>query len=419
MKIIKLEAENIKRIKAVEITPDGNLVQVTGRNGQGKTSVLDAIWWAMSGASNFQAVPIRKGEERGTIKLDLGELKILRTFILQDDGTVTTSLKVENGEGARFQSPQGMIDKMLGSLTFDPLAFTRLPADGQVKAMQSLASGFDFDGNAASFKTAFDARRDVNRDLKSTNAALDLVIKSIAGQDRPDRVDVAEIVDEIQQRETFNAERKERKEKRDISIERIAELKRNILELGDELKTREENRDSWKDLQDAKPIEGLKEKLTNSQTINDLASEFERRDEMVKKATGQTNAVKLCNDEMDDLREEASAAIATAELPIEGLTIEQGQVHLDDLPFDQASDAQQLQASIAIAMALNPTLKVIRVRDGSLLDDDAMAQLAAMADEHDYQIWVESVDSSGEIGFVMEDGALKVKAEVVEVEDDF
>ena len=49
MNIVKLRAENIKRIVAVEIEPDGALVQITGRNGAGKSSVLDAIWWALAG----------------------------------------------------------------------------------------------------------------------------------------------------------------------------------------------------------------------------------------------------------------------------------------------------------------------------------------------------------------------------------
>src|SRR3989337_2937510 len=59
MKILKLTAENVKKLRAVEITPTGELVEVTGRNGAGKTSVLDAIWWALAGTKHIQAVPIR------------------------------------------------------------------------------------------------------------------------------------------------------------------------------------------------------------------------------------------------------------------------------------------------------------------------------------------------------------------------
>jgi hypothetical protein len=101
------------------------------------------------------------------------------------------------------------------------------------------------------------------------------------------------------------------------------------------------------------------------------------------------------------------AAIAAAKLPVDGISFGDGEILLDGVPFDQASDAEQLRASIAIAMASNPKLRVIRVRDGSLLDADALKLLAEMADERDYQCWVERVSSDGKVGFVLEDGRLK------------
>src|SRR3989304_7739112 len=80
MKILKLTAENVKKLRAVEITPTGELVEITGRNGAGKSSVLDAIWWALAGTKHIQAVPIRKGATKARIRLDLGELIVERGF---------------------------------------------------------------------------------------------------------------------------------------------------------------------------------------------------------------------------------------------------------------------------------------------------------------------------------------------------
>ena len=73
----------------------------------------------------------------------------------------------------------------------------------------------------------------------------------------------------------------------------------------------------------------------------------------------------------------------------------------------QIVTVEQLRTSIAIAMALNPKLRVIRVRDGSLLDEESLKLIADMADKEDYQVWCERVDSSGKIGFVLENGHLK------------
>ena len=102
--IVKLEAENIKALRAVEITPAGHLVEITGRNGQGKTSVLDSIWWALAGASTVDPVPIRTGETEARIRLDLGELVVTRFFAERENGSTSTRLVVENARGGfRFQ----------------------------------------------------------------------------------------------------------------------------------------------------------------------------------------------------------------------------------------------------------------------------------------------------------------------------
>lgn len=80
MKIIELKAENIKKLKAVEIKPSENLVKITGKNAQGKSSVLDAIFYAIGGKKAIPSKPIRDGETKGSIELDLGDYKVTRTF---------------------------------------------------------------------------------------------------------------------------------------------------------------------------------------------------------------------------------------------------------------------------------------------------------------------------------------------------
>jgi hypothetical protein len=82
-------------------------------------------------------------------------------------------------------------------------------------------------------------------------------------------------------------------------------------------------------------------------------------------------------------------------------------VLLDGQPFEQASDAEQLRASIAIAMKMSPALRVIRVRDGSLLDADGMQLLARMADENDCQVWIERVIADSPVAFEMVAGRVR------------
>lgn len=73
MKIIKLAAENIQRLKAVEITPPGHVVKITGKNEQGKTSVLDSIMYALAGTKSLPEQPIRQGESKASIRVELDD----------------------------------------------------------------------------------------------------------------------------------------------------------------------------------------------------------------------------------------------------------------------------------------------------------------------------------------------------------
>jgi len=117
-----LTAENVKRLVAVEISPTGNVQIIAGKNGAGKTSVLDSIWFALGGgpAAKGTTKPIRDGQDSARVTLDLGELRVTRTWT----GGKST-LSVESAEGAVYGSPQKMLDALVGRLSFDPLAFAQ------------------------------------------------------------------------------------------------------------------------------------------------------------------------------------------------------------------------------------------------------------------------------------------------------
>ena len=111
MKIINLQAENIKRLKAVEITPQGNAVVLGGENGAGKSSVLDSIMMALGGGRTICEQPIRDGETRASIRLDLGKYVVERKFTKGK-----SYLTVTQADGAEIKSPQAMLDELIGSL---------------------------------------------------------------------------------------------------------------------------------------------------------------------------------------------------------------------------------------------------------------------------------------------------------------
>ena len=204
MRIVKFSAENVKKLKAVEITPQGNLVEITGPNGQGKSSVLDAIYWALKGAAaDMPSAVVRQGEDSAVIKLDLGELRVTRRF--RKDGNV--SLVVESEKGARFPSPQRMLDELIGALSFDPLEFTRLKPRDQLAALRQVVTlDRDLDALDQETKEVFDQRTATNRIVRELETRLAATPRVPEGTpDQP--IDFNRLISEIDDAGTFNTHR--------------------------------------------------------------------------------------------------------------------------------------------------------------------------------------------------------------------
>ena len=106
MKIIALEAENVKYLKVVRIEPDGSLVVIGGDNAQGKTCIFDSIEYALNGAGCIPSKPIRAGQKKARIVLDMGDIVVTRTFTAKG-----TNLTVKNKDGSIHWNFQGWTPK--------------------------------------------------------------------------------------------------------------------------------------------------------------------------------------------------------------------------------------------------------------------------------------------------------------------
>jgi len=472
MKIISLTAENVKKLSVVEITPQGNLVQITGKNGQGKSSVLDSIWWALAGTSHIQAAPIRKGATEAKITLDLGEITVRRVFkekTKEGEGGAetpdgyTTSIVVENADGSRFPSPQRMLDGLLGALAFDPLAFAQMEAREQFETLKRFVPGVDFAAIEKENAADYQARTDVNRRAKEARSQAAGI--SVPAGTPAEPVDEAALVASLEEAGRLNADIERRKANRanaeaaikghveaDARIEAsktkaleacrasVTEncdmLRAQIAELQERLETWEKSlpgrlleikqkhddeirgeRDAAHALREklaaAPPLpepadtSAIRASIETARQTNGAVAGAKRKAEVEARATELEGESKALTKRMEKRETDKRAAIASAKLPVAGIEFGDGTILMNGLPFDQASDAEKLRASVSIAMAMNPKLRVIRVRDGSLLDEDGLVLLGKMADEADCQVWLERVDSSGKIGFVLENGALK------------
>jgi len=394
VKIIALEAENVKHLRVVHIKPDGSLVIIGGNNAAGKTCVLDSIEYALNGASSIPSKPIRTGQKKARVVLDMGDIIVTRTFT--DKGT---NLTVKNKDGATFASPQTMLDKLVGELTFDPLEFSKMDAKRQADVLKQLI-GLDFDKVNVKYKALFSERTDVNRRGKETKAKLTSIVRHEGVLD--EEVSMRGLG--VKYTEALEYNQRIALDCNALSSE-VAELQlleKRVVILRKSVKQKQKALNGAKEI-DAKAIhtqmsdaEGINIKIRENKSYDAISLELDE----LRKQSGSLST-KMANIESDKVK-----ALAKAKFPIEGLGMDDDGVTFEDLPFVQCSAAQRIRISVAIGLAMNPKLRVLLIREGSLLDDKNLAMVAKMADDADAQIWLEKVSKGSECTVILEDGSI-------------
>lgn len=432
MKVISLAAENIKRIVSVEVVPDESVVQITGKNDQGKSSVLDSIFYALGGGKGLPKEPVRRGADHGSVKLDLGEFIVTRRF-----GTNgTTDVRVESAKGARHATPQRLLDDLLGSIAFDPLEFSRMKPKEQFDMLRQVSAiEVDFDALKGLNLRDFENRTDVNKRAATARAKLDGMTLRADIPDAPVDVDalLSRMTDAAELNATIERRRVGRETaKADLEAKRatlagfadeearqLAELKarydRDVAEcksafaadaakLQDQINNLQERFDNAEPLPEPVDVAGLRQQVDAGRALNievarkrDADMLRENAEQLEDEAKALTLAIKARDQEIAD-------AIKAAKLPVPDIGFGDKIVTYKGLPFDQASSAVKLRVSVAIAMAMNPKLRIMLIREGGLLDDEGMQILREMTAAADYQAWVETVHASGPVAVEMVDG---------------
>lgn len=403
MTIVQLTASNVKRLQAVTIRPDGNVVVLGGRNGQGKTSVLDAIEYALGGKAAICAEPVRRGQDQAEVVCDLGDLVVQRTFTSGGG----SSLHVMTRDGLRYPSPQKVLDELVGRLTFDPLAFARQPEKEQAETLRKLV-GLDFTDDEKRRDLVFSERTQVNREVKALKARIASIPEP---KDAPTAaVSAADVARELEEAHRHNAVLAAVETQVQDVREYIKETENDIREMNRQLA---EARAKLERLLQSEgkapiPIDPIRARIAQADDHNrrfhaarqwhDLNHELLEREAKADDLTQQLDLI---------ARRQADKTAATR-MPVDGLGISpDGVVTFGGLPLSQASAAEQLRVSVAVAIALNPKLRVLLIRDASLLDSQSLAMVAQMAEQAGAQVWLERVEQDSATTVVIEDGTAR------------
>lgn len=422
MKIIKMSAENVLRLKAVEIAPDGSVVRIKGNNGQGKSSVLNAIQMALGGKDVQPPRPIRDGADSAQVVLDLGDFIVTRRWTSND----RSYLEVKSREGAKYPSPQAMLDKLVGSLSFDPLEFVRMDAKRQAQTLRVLV-GIDTSDLDAQRQAVFEQRTEVNRSLAQAKARLATLPEVEAPAEE---VSLSALIEHQQK---LLAEKSANDKVRSESVmadRRAADAVRAVKNAESTVaRIRAELEQAEKDLELARlQAEKVSVRAAELKQQADAladpdlsavaeqmrtAEETNRRVRARKAREAEAAQLRQLEERADTLTKsiakidaDKGAQLAAAKFPVAGLSFDDNGVTFNGVPFSQASAAEQLRVSLAMGLAMNPKLRVMLVRDASLLDEKSMAIVEQMATEAGAQVWLEIVSTSG-AGVIIEDGTAK------------
>ena len=423
MKIIQLKAENIKNLKAIEINPQGNDVILSGKNGAGKSAILDSILMAITGKSKKIKEPIKNGERKACIEIDMGDYKVKRVFTEKTD-----RLELLSAEGAKFPSPQTMLNTIIGKLSFDPLEFSKMKSGAQRDVLMSLV-GLDFTDLDKQETNVFDSRYLVKKELVSVTARMEnikepteqLPEKEISIKDKVGALEELQakkkVYDDVVIEKSY-AENQCSNIRNHIERERekIVAAEAKIKDFTEHFLLNQKMADAELPLPVVESnIREFQKTIVEAEEINRQIVKGKDWRLLKEKAGDLKKEVEDLTEDIEGFRTEKLSRINKAEYPLKGLTVSDEMVVFENKPFNQLSTGEQIEVSTAIAMKLNPKLKIILIREGSLLDNNALQSVISMAKENDYQIWIEKVSENNTgVGIYIENGNIVEKKEVME-----
>jgi DNA repair exonuclease SbcCD ATPase subunit len=399
LRIVELYAENVKRLRAVHVVPgDDPVVIIGGNNGQGKSSLLDSIMWALAGKRTEDAVPIRRGADEATIDLALGDANGMR---LQAHLTIAAGkreLVVKDADGRKQASPQKILDALYSAVAFHPLAFAEDEPAKQAATLRKLV-GLDFAELDRERQRLYDQRTEVGRELKNASERMTSIPLDVLHAPS-EEVNIGALMAQKTRAASQNQLRRDKL----AELTRLADRRRELREELERIEARIAEMMPY--VPDDVDTSQLDIDLVNAEATNRKVRAKQEREELSERCREREKEHSRLTKAIDAIDAKKAQAMAAAPWPVPGLGFsEKGDgVLFGGLPFEQASSAEKLRVSLAIGAALNPTLRVMTDRNGSLLDDRSMAIVRQFATEHDMQLWLERVGGRDPGAIIIEDG---------------
>ena len=441
--IKKLTIQNIKKISFVEIeNPDKSLIEIVGKNAQGKSSILQAIEMALGGGKYLGEMPLKEGEERGHVIVETDDVRAERRIHRDAHGNIKTQLIVYDRQGDIVNRPQEYLNNLLGSSTYNPMEMVNTTPAERVEMLKE-SFGINFSELDKERGRAYAERTEINREQRILEGQL-LEYPAEVPEDPPRTMDAVleekKKIDEhfARERDEANLRREERTkcdhlrlkisqlngERSSLKIE-IEKLEMRLKAAKEKLETTEKEIGEM-----SAALKGLEEKITVGYkvpaSILEKSKQLEAEISTVALANREMERFKLgrklhdeyhrkiglANDRTKRIKEidlEKQNILRSVNFPIEGVSFGEDDILFNGVPFTNASLAERIKLVVSINAAMNPSIRIMRIEEGSSLDEKSIEELRKFAEENNFQFWIEVVDRKDKNNanmLIIEDGKI-------------
>ncbi len=400
VKISSFEIENIKRVKAVAYEPtETGLTVIGGRNGQGKTSVLDAIAWAVGGDRFKPSSPSRNSSvipPHLTVKLSNG-------IVVERKGK-NSSLKVTDPSGNK--SGQALLDSFVSAFAINLPRF--MNANNKEKAdtlLRVIGVGDELYRLESEEQRKYNERHAVGQiaDQKKKFAQ-----EMNEYPDAPNElISAADLIKRQQEILAKNGENQRLRQQKNALEDKANEISAQISRLNSELTSTlyqlEQAKKTVAELHDESTAE-LEKSIAEIDDINRRVRanlDKEKADADAKMFSDQYDALSR---EIEEIRTRKYNLLNNASLPLKGLSVENGELTYNGCKWDCMSGSEQLRVATAIIRKLNPECGFVLIDKLEQMDADTMREFGVWLEQEGLQAIATRVSKGSECSIIIEDG---------------